>query len=608
MVETGEPVVGRVVVVGVFRQTRRAGRRVTGQRVTYWVTLCPVAAEHADGGPRRDGEGDGQREKHRGGGADGDGPHVRAHEPADEGHGQNGGDHGPSGEDSGVADLDDGFEGDLVEGLGCASGQAQVADDVFNDDDGVVHEDADREDQGEERDAVERVSIKVEHEQGERERRGDGEEHDERFAPAEKQKDEDCHAEDGDAHVEEKLVAFLGGGVTVVAGDGEVDVGGQQRAAQGVGFGEDLFDDGDGVGTGALGDADGDGGLGVAGARTVQHVVGRLGCGVSDRGDVTQVNRFSAEDAEHDRTDVVGVVEELAGFEKDFPVGKRTRAGGKLAVGCLERRGDLGDGEVARREGGGIEFDAQSAAGSADERGLGDERDGFDGVLDLRGEAAEREVVERAAVQGKREDGDVVDGARLDQGSADAGRDAVEVGLEFLVEADEGGLDVGADFEAHDHHRLAGRGRAVEVFDAGDFPEKFFHRTGHAVLDLLGRGARHGDEHVDHGDFDLRFLLARELENGEGAKQHRGDHGDNREFGRDRGRRDATGETGTLRGCAHGRTSTGWPSRNAAGGSITTCSPASRPEATRTRPAVTPEVLTIRSTAQPSVTTKTRSI
>lgn len=50
-----------------------------------------------------------------------------------------------------------------------------MADYVFDDDDGVVHEDADGEDQREERDAVERVTVEVKYEEREREGRGDGE-------------------------------------------------------------------------------------------------------------------------------------------------------------------------------------------------------------------------------------------------------------------------------------------------------------------------------------------------------------------------------------------------------------------------------------------------
>ena len=61
-----------------------------------------------------------------------------------------------------------------------------VPDDVLDDDDRVVDQDADREDEREERDPVERVAVEVEDEQRERQRDGNGGQHDEpiRASPA----------------------------------------------------------------------------------------------------------------------------------------------------------------------------------------------------------------------------------------------------------------------------------------------------------------------------------------------------------------------------------------------------------------------------------------
>jgi hypothetical protein len=95
--------------------------------------------------------------------------------------------------------------------------QAHVADDVLHHDDRVVHQDADGEDQREERDAVERVAVEVEDQQREAERHGDGQQHDERLAPAEEEQDEQRDAEDREAHVQQQLVGFLAGGGAVVA-------------------------------------------------------------------------------------------------------------------------------------------------------------------------------------------------------------------------------------------------------------------------------------------------------------------------------------------------------------------------------------------------------
>jgi hypothetical protein len=67
-----------------------------------------------------------------------------------------------------------------------------------------------------------------------------------------------------------------------------------------------------------------------------------------------------------------------------------------------------------------------------------------------RGEPAQREVIVAAAVQGEGQHRHVVDAARLDQRSDHAGRDAVEVRLQLLVERGRW-LDLrGADVEADD--------------------------------------------------------------------------------------------------------------------------------------------------------------
>ena len=95
-------------------------------------------------------------------------------------------------------------------------------------------------------------------------------------------------------------------------------------------------------------------------------------------------------------------------------------------------------------------------------------------------------------------------------GWTDAGRDAVEVGLQLLVQLHQAALDVLADLEAHDDQALARARGGVDVFHAGNFPEQLLHRPGGALLDFLGAEARHRDQHVDHRHLDLRLLLARE--------------------------------------------------------------------------------------------------
>jgi hypothetical protein len=111
-----------------------------------------------------------------------------------------------------------------------------------------------------------------------------------------------------------------------------------------------------------------------------------------------------------------------------------------------------------------------------------------------------------------------------------------------LVEFDEAGFDVFADFEADDDEALAGLGGAVDVFDARDFPEEFLHGAGGAFFDFAGAGAGHGDEDVDHGDFDLGFLFAREHEDSADAEEDGGEDDEGSEFGIDEGVGETAGD------------------------------------------------------------------
>ena len=108
----------------------------------------------------------------------------------------------------------------------------RVPHDVLDHDDRIVDQDADREDQREERDAVERVAVEIEDEQRERERDGNRGQHDDRLAPAEHEPDQHRHRHDGEEHVPEQLVRLLRGRLAVVARDRDVQVARQQIAAR----------------------------------------------------------------------------------------------------------------------------------------------------------------------------------------------------------------------------------------------------------------------------------------------------------------------------------------------------------------------------------------
>ena len=107
-----------------------------------------------------------------------------------------------------------------------------MADDVFDDDDGIVNENADAEDEREQRDAVDGVAEEIKDRHGERERDRNGQQHHTRLAPAEKERNQEGDGERGQQQVLEQLVRFSFGGLAVVArsGDGNI-VGDRLRPA-----------------------------------------------------------------------------------------------------------------------------------------------------------------------------------------------------------------------------------------------------------------------------------------------------------------------------------------------------------------------------------------
>jgi hypothetical protein len=136
-----------------------------------------------------------------------------------------------------------------------------------------------------------------------------------------------------------------------------------------------------------------------------------------------------------------------------------------------------------------------------------------------------------ARVQRERDDGDVVDPLGLDNGRhhAQALGQPVLVGLQHVVQANHRLGARHADLELDGEHRHAGARHRVSVLDAGDLRQHLLGRQRDHRLDVVDRCARELDEHVGHGDVDLRLLLARGDEHREQAHQQR----DQREQRRD---------------------------------------------------------------------------
>ena len=177
-------------------------------------TLCPMAGfsllfEEAKACPRRHDKGHDQGEEHCRRGSYRNRPHVRAHQSPHKGHGDDGGDHREGGQDRRVPDFVDSLDCHFENRSVSVFRQSIMTDDVFDDNDGIIHQDTDGKDQGKECDAVKRIAIKVEKGQGEGQRDRDGDGDDARFPQSQGHHDQDRHRDNGDQHVKEQFIRFL---------------------------------------------------------------------------------------------------------------------------------------------------------------------------------------------------------------------------------------------------------------------------------------------------------------------------------------------------------------------------------------------------------------
>ena len=187
--------------------------------------------------------------------------------------------------------------------------QAAMAMNVLDDDDGIVDQNADREDQGEERDAIERKSIGPGSEQRRRQRDDHGHADHGSLASAHRKHHEQYHRDRSEEQLLHQRLRFVVGGRTVVARHRHLDVVGHVATTQQVDALDDFARHVDGVLTGLLGDRQGHSRCIAnrlarkARAGTHPDVVARLIGTTSQRGHLAKINRLTGGEADNQISD-----------------------------------------------------------------------------------------------------------------------------------------------------------------------------------------------------------------------------------------------------------------------------------------------------------------
>ncbi len=241
-----------------------------------------------------------------------------------------------------------------------------------------------------------------------------------------------------------------------------------------------AFRDGDAVGGGFLGHRDRDGGRAVqvrclaigdgvvrGAAVILDDLVGAGGL-ERDPGDVADVDRHAVSGADHQALHVVGGFQERAGLELEGGAAGLHVAHLAFRVGRRDGLGNLTGADGIAREPLGQDLDADLFGAAADNEALASLRHFLQALQHVEGDLTQHCVVQFLGPQRQRHHRHVVDALRLDQRLRYAGRNLVHVGHQLVVELDQRGLHLLADFELHRDHALAALRGGVDVLDPRD--------------------------------------------------------------------------------------------------------------------------------------------
>ncbi|MPL73164.1 hypothetical protein SDC9_18957 [bioreactor metagenome] len=464
--------------------------------------------------PGRDDHRDEKGKDHRRRGDRGNGRHVGAHQATDEQHRQQRRDHGQRGDDGRVADL--GHRLDRLRDAGARGLHRPVPRDVLDHHDRVVDEDADREDQREEADAVQREAHDVRGKQRQQDRHRNDDRHHDAFPPADREEDKRDDRHRGEAEVEQELVRLLVRGLAIVAGDLHLDRRRDQRAFKLVHTFEDLLAHHHGIRPGTLRDRHRHRRAAVERAVLAGDIGHDVVRGVADIGDlrhVGHIDRARVASGQQKPRDLGRRGQRLAGDEVDLFALVAQLAGVEGAVCLLDLVRQLLQRDAIHRKLLGIGLDPDRLGRLADDIGQTD-------IVDLRhlglqlardaGQVVRADLLAGLAREGQRHDRHVVDATADDDRLVDAGGDAVHVRLDLLVHAQDRRVRGGADDEARHHQRRIVRGLRIDVLDLVDALDDGLHRLGHELHRILGLQARSLQMDVDHRHGNLRLFLARQ--------------------------------------------------------------------------------------------------
>ncbi len=290
-------------------------------------------------GAEHGGEGEGDEAADEDSDADDDGEFIEeaSEDSTHEENGDKDGDEGDRHGDDGEADFAGADEG------GVEGGEAEfdMANDIFEDDDGVIDDEAGGESHGEEGEVIDAEPEEVHDDEGADEGEGHGEGGDEGgWEVSEEEKDDEDDEDDGEDESELDIVNAGANGAGFIGEDIEMDGWGEL----GTEIGEERFDgvdDGDGIGAWLFLDGKND-------ASSIAEPAGDFIIFdiIDDVGDLAEADGGSLAIGDDELAVVIGFEELACGLDGDGLIGAGESPGGEIDIGGLDGLGDLVDSEI----------------------------------------------------------------------------------------------------------------------------------------------------------------------------------------------------------------------------------------------------------------------
>ena len=292
-----------------------------------------------------------------------------------------------------------------------------MAMNILDHDDGIIDQNTDGKNQRKQRYAVKRKSPRPRCEQRRRQREYHGGTDDGRFATAERQEHQRDHRGGREQQFGDELFRFVVGGGAVVAGFGDLDIGGNDGVLEQLHAAHDGVGYVDGVFAGLLGDGNRDCGIlgAVFACNAVPYIAASGRRAIAHGGNIAQKYGLPATYAHDEVGQVLRAFEKWPRFDRDRAIAREQIARRHAGIGRLQCRAQIGDGNAATRHARRIDLDHDRATGSADGAHLARAGDTFQICFHAVRDALEVERACGLAVQRQPDDRHVVDSLRLDQ-------------------------------------------------------------------------------------------------------------------------------------------------------------------------------------------------